>query len=120
MYHGPLPICKEEKRMRITVPADLLEQARKLPGTEELTDAQVVVLCLEAGMEHARKENSLEALKEILGAQDSGFSQMVLEYAQALAGRDLARQGWLHKIAMGAARLPGDKPRAVSGKKVGE
>ena len=105
--------------MRITVPADLLEQARKLPGMDGLTDAQVVALCLEAGMEHAKKENSLEALEKILNAQDSGFSRWVLEYAQALAGRDLARQGWLHKIAMGAARLPGDKPRAVSGKKVG-
>ena len=69
--------------MRITVPADLLEQARKLPGMDGLTDAQVVALCLEAGMEHAKKENSLEALEKILNAQDSGFSRMVLEYAQA-------------------------------------
>lgn len=104
----------------------LLEQARKLPGMDGLTDAQVVALCLEAGMEHAKKENSLEALEKILNAQDSGFSRMVLEYAQALAGHDLANQGWLHRIAMGAACLPGDKARcvhvftqAVSGKKVG-
>lgn len=104
----------------------LLEQARKLSSMDELTDAQVVELFLESGIEHARKEKTLEALEEILDAQDAGFSRMVLEYAQALASRDLANQGWLHRIAMGAARLPGDKARcvhafiqAVSGKKVG-
>ena len=104
----------------------LLEQARKIPGMDGLTDAQVVELCLESGIEHAKKEKILEALEEILDAQDSGFSWMVLEYAQALASHDLASQGYLHKIAMNAARLPGDKiscvhafTQAFSGKKVG-
>ena len=97
----------------VSIPAALLEQVREIPGVDEMTDAQAVALCLEAGMEHARKEKALEALESLLDAQDADFSDMVLEYARALSGLNITGQGYLHSTAMSAAQLPQKHVRPV-------
>lgn len=70
-------------------------------------------LCMDAETEHVGKERALDALEGILAAQDAGFSRMVLEYAQALAGLDLARQGLLHGTVIHAAKFQIDKARIL-------
>ena len=99
--------------MDFTIPADLLERVRQLPGAAERTEAQLVALCLEASIKHSRNGKALEALEGILETQDAGFSRMVLEYAQALAGLDLARQGLLHGTVIHAAKFQIDKARIL-------
>lgn len=109
----------------IAIPTELLERVHEIPDTDGMTDAQAVALCLEAAMEHTKKEKTLAALEDLLEAQGAEFSDMVLEYAVALSGMGAAARGYLHDTAMSAAKIPQNNSRpawifirALSGKKV--
>ena len=110
----------------ITIPVELLERVRDIPGADGITDSQAVILCLEAAVEHIKKEKALAALEALLEAQGAEFSDMVLEYAGALSSIGAAVRGYLHDTVMSAAKIPQNniRPawifiRALSGKKAG-
>ena len=42
----------------ITIPADLLERVKTIPGAAGMTDSQLVSTCLEAGLATAEKEGT--------------------------------------------------------------
>lgn len=59
------------KNVSITIPADLLERVKEIPGAAGMTDSQLVSTCLEAGLATAEKEETTAArstLVKILSA----------------------------------------------------
>ena len=59
------------KNVSITIPADLLERVKTIPGAAGMTDSQLVTTCLEAGLATAEKEKTTAArstLVKILSA----------------------------------------------------
>ena len=63
----------------ITIPADLLERVREIPGVDGLTDNQLVSLCLEAGLAAAEREEIATA-RSILEETLSTLSDEALVY----------------------------------------
>lgn len=58
-------------RKTITIPADLLERVREIPGAAGMTDSQLISTFLEAGLATAKKEESTtdrSTLQKILSA----------------------------------------------------
>lgn len=63
----------------ITIPARLLERVREIPGADDMTDSQLVSLCLEAGLAAAAREE-IAAARSILMKTLSKLSDEALVY----------------------------------------
>ena len=74
----------------ITIPADLLERARELPGLSKMNDSQLVSLCLEAGLATAEKEkaptihSTVAAINRLLERANARQLSLVLRMIQAI------------------------------------
>ena len=74
----------------ITIPAALLERARELPGLSKMDDAQLVSICLEAGLATAEKEkaptihSTVAAINRLLERANARQLSLVLRMIQAI------------------------------------
>lgn len=66
-------------RKTITIPADLLERVKTIPGAAGMTDSQLVSTCLEAGLATAKKEEATTA-RSTLQKTLSALSDEALVY----------------------------------------
>ena len=62
----------------ITIPARLLERVREIPGADDMTDSQLVSLCMEAGLAAAKKGEATAArsilVKTLLKLSDDALA----------------------------------------------
>lgn len=63
----------------ITIPARLLERVQEIPGADDMTDSQLVSLCMEAGLAAAKKGEATAA-RSILENTLSALSDEALVY----------------------------------------
>ena len=78
--------------MDFTIPADLLEQLRQLPGAAERTEAQLVALCLEAGLDCLRQEGEYhpsQAAQEALAQASAALNAAWLSTSTAQRALDV-------------------------------
>lgn len=69
----------------ITIPAALLERARELPGLSKMDDAQLVSLCLEAGLATAEKEKA-PTIRSTVAAIDRALDRANLRQLSLILG----------------------------------
>ena len=62
----------------ITIPARLLERVQEIPGADDMTDSQLVSLCMEAGLAAAKKGEAAAArsilVKTLLKLSDDALA----------------------------------------------
>ena len=63
----------------VTTPGRLLKRIREIPGAEDMTDSQLVSLCMEAGLAAAEREESA-TIRSILENTLSALSDEALVY----------------------------------------
>ena len=78
----------------ITIPADLLERARELPGLSKMNDSQLVSLCLEAGLATAEKgkaptiRSTVAAIDRALDRANLRQLSLILGIVQDIVGKE--------------------------------
>ena len=68
----------------LTIPRELIGQARSLPGMEGLSDAQVVERMIQAGLAAAERERVMEELLPLLESLDGWQVRLVLDIVRGM------------------------------------
>lgn len=82
------------KNVSITIPADLLERVREIPGAAGMEDSRLVSLFLEAGLATAKKEeattarSTVAAINPTLDRANLRQLSFILRITRAIVGKE--------------------------------
>ena len=71
----------------IAIPTDMMKRARNLPGTAELTDSQIISMCLEAGLA-SEVRSTVEAINRELDRASLRQLSLILRCARNIIGKE--------------------------------
>ena len=81
-------------RKTITIPADLLERVREIPGAAGMTDSQLISTFLEAGLATAKKEeaptirSTVAEIAHVLDRANLRQLSLILRIARDIVGKE--------------------------------